>query len=280
MQLSKGYVRVREGELHYRRAVAGGGGTSVLLLQLTPRASEQYEPALQLLAARGYDCWAFDLMGYGRSDKRQRTWEIADYAASIDEAISALDLQPVYLVSGHFSTLVALELILGHRRAVKGLVLDGTPAWTPEDRAEKARSHGTPPYAEPASFSSDGSHMEEFWRFAWGFMSRQHPTFKVEPASDYALRRLVISLLESQFPPTAAQAMYDYDPIPRLRELDMPVLAVTSQTDSLRPCHERVLGLLRHGTGHEFAGVHPLYLINCPAEAKTYVDLLDGFFRC
>lgn len=268
--VEKGYVGTSAGDVHYR---AAGDGRPLVMLQLTPRASEQYEAALPHLARRGYRCVALDLMGYGRSDKRDRPWSVSDFAANVEEALRSLGLAPTRLVAGHFTTLIALELLVGRGAPVAALVLDGTPAWTPEQRAD--RQHA---FKEPAAWSADGAHWREFWNFAWGFIQRQDPAFELNADTQSVVLRLALTLLESQFPPTAAAAIFGYDPLPLLSKLEIPVLAISSATDSLRVCHPRVMSLVPRAREHVFAHTHPLYAVGRPELAGEYAAVIDAFF--
>jgi pimeloyl-ACP methyl ester carboxylesterase len=269
VNVSKAYVPTTRGEVHCRFA---GSGTPLVLLQLTPRASEQFEASIGLFAEAGYRCVAIDLMGYGRSDKRDCEWSVADFAVNVQEALAALDLVPRALVAGHFSALVALEMVVTLEMPVDALVLDGTPAWLPDERAERRRQ-----FRDPPRWRGDGSHWPGFWEFAWGFMQRQDPGLVLDDFNERRVRVVTAALLEAAFPPMAAAAMFDYDPMPLMPRVRVPVLAITSETDSLRPCHARVLESIPGSTGHRFDSVHPLYHVARVDRTGEYVAVVTDF---
>jgi pimeloyl-ACP methyl ester carboxylesterase len=267
--IRKAYVGTSRGDVHCRFA---GDGIPLVLLQLTPRASEQFEPSLDLFAAAGYRCVAIDLMGYGRSDKRDGAWSVPDFADNVREALSVLDIVPRALVAGHFSSLIALEMRVHLDVPIAALVLDGTPAWLPHEREDRRRS-----FREPPPWCSDGSHWPGFWDFAWGFMKRQEPALVLDATSEPCIRMVTAALLEAVFPPMPAAAMFDYDPLPLLARVKVPVLAITSRTDSLRACHARVIEAVPGATGHEFDSVHPLYQLAQVDRAGEYVAVVTDF---
>jgi pimeloyl-ACP methyl ester carboxylesterase len=269
VKVRKAYVGTSRGDVHVRFA---GAGTPLVLLQLTPRSGEQFGTAVGLFADMGYRCVAVDLMGYGRSDDREGDWSVADFAVNVREVLATLDLAPRALVAGHFSALIALDMLVRLEMPIAALVLDGTPAWLPQEREERrSRFH------EPPRWQSNGSHWQGFWDFAWGFMKRQDPGLEIDAVTEPWVRKVAATLLQAVVPPMPAGAMFDTDPMPWLARVRIPVLAITSETDSLRSCHERVLGVIPGSRGHRFACVHPLYSVARPDRAGDYVAVVTAF---
>ena len=92
------------------------------------------------------------------------------------------------------------------------------------------------------------------------------------------VRRITAALLQAVVPPMPAPAMFDFDPIPLMPRVRIPVLAITSETDSLSSCHERVLGAVPGARGHRFDCVHPLYSVARAGRAGEYVSVVADFF--
>ncbi len=96
--IRKSYVDTARGQIHVRSA--GDGEHMLVMLQILPFGSQLFEALMPVLAECGYHAVALDLMGYGRSDKRDDVWLIEDFAANIEDALArrgcCLDISPAW----------------------------------------------------------------------------------------------------------------------------------------------------------------------------------------
>ena len=101
-----------------------------------PLSGRMYAHELSVFAAAGYRALAVDLMGFGRSDRREGpVWSVPQHADVLEEVLSALDARSVTVVGGHYSTPMAVELAQAERAArrdIRALVIDGGPMLPPE----------------------------------------------------------------------------------------------------------------------------------------------------
>jgi pimeloyl-ACP methyl ester carboxylesterase len=269
--ITKSYVATSRGALHVRMA---GAGTPLVLLQILPFASLMFEPALPLLAARGYRAIAFDLMGYGRSDKRDGVWMVEDFAANVLEGLDVLGVMPEFLVGGHFTALIGTEIALRRPQQVKGLVLDGVPVWTREER--ETRKAANP--ASPPVLAEDGAQIQKLWASTLGLIRLVDPDATLTAASEARVLDVFIYALENSYKPGTAEAFFGYDTDVKLRRLAVPTLIVGSPTDTLRRYHETALAHVPGAQGFLFTHTHPLYGVTRPVDATPYVEVLDRFF--
>lgn len=253
--------------MHYR---ACGAGEPLLLLHWAPASGRMYEHLMPLLAARGYRALAPDLHGYGRSDKCDAGWSIADYARPLAEAMRAIDAWPAAVVGGHLSAAVATELAIGEPAGVSKLVLDGSPAWTP---AQRSAAFSVFAGLSPA-LSGSGGHKTYAWDMIERSLAQWDDRFRVTAETLPTLYAYLCDFLETGLVPKKALSAYDLRA--RLPQLDLPVLALTAETEPLRPTHEFVVANVRGARAHVFAGAHPLL---DPARAVEYIDVIDGFLR-
>lgn len=263
----KAYCDTRAGQIHYRVC---GEGDALLLGHWAPASGRMYEHLLPAFAARGYRAIAYDLAGYGRSDKRDDGWAIADYARNLAEVMRVLDARPAFVVGGHLTAAVSAELAIEAPDAVRKLVLDGSPAWTPEQRAELfSRFGGLSP-----QISATGGHKT----FAWDMIERSlvewDDRFRVTPETLPTLYAYLAEFYETRL--VQKPALFAYQMIPRLAQIRVDTLALTAQTEPLRPTHATVLRELAGVREHLFPGAHPLL---DPARAEEYVGTIDAFLR-
>jgi pimeloyl-ACP methyl ester carboxylesterase len=270
MQVSKHYVRTAQGELHYRRC--GESGPVLVLLQILPFATVMFEPLLPLLAQAGLRCVAFDLMGYGRSDKRQGSWTVEDFAENIDEGIRALALEPAFLLGGHFAGMVAAMVAL-RRPGLRRLVLDGTPVWPADYRANLVAELGVKPF----TVTADGQFAMDCWNQVMMMMNLLSPGFEVTAATAPRLRDFTVQLMETTYGPSVVPAMAGFDMSLVLPKLAVETLVLTSEGDSQVKYFPVIMAGIRGAVGQVFPGVHPMHDIGRPERVSEYADTLTKF---
>lgn len=219
MSVSKGYVDVSFGQVHYRRA--GDKGPWLFLLHQSPLSSKQFERCLPYL---GRDCRAvaLDTPGYGNSDIPEKPESLREYAVQLLEAVDGLGAVEFSLAGFHTGAGIALEIaaILPKRRLNK-IILTGVPMLSPEQLQALLDSIALPNIRE------DGAHVGEEWssRFSnWrddGGLEQVHGAV-VDALSVYARYRW------------GFEALLNHEPGSLLRGVQCPVLFVTSNLDSLR----------------------------------------------
>lgn len=156
----RAFVRVPEGQLHYRHAGPAHGGRDATsapaanplwMMHASPASSASVEPlALELARRHGRRVFAPDTPGNGDSAPlRAAEPALRDYADAFARALDALRLERVDLYGYHTGAHIAIELALAHPARVGGLVLDGL-LWL--DDAERADylAHYAPPLVPDA----------------------------------------------------------------------------------------------------------------------------------
>ena len=180
--LRKHYVETARGFVHVQEA---GAASDPALVLVTPTsfAAPLLDGVLPVLAGLGWHALALDLMGYGRSDKREGHWLIDDFADNVLDAIASCGVTPVGLAFGHFSSWVGIEIAsrrVGGRPVLptlRGLALDGTPRVTAAQRAER-QAEGPP---GPTPWDEQGSHALAYWQKV---AAEKYPNGLPKPHSD------------------------------------------------------------------------------------------------
>lgn len=267
--IDKAYVRTARGQLHLRQC---GADPSIVMLQILPFGCAMLEQLMVALGTMGHASLAIDLMGYGGSDRRAGVWQVDDFADNVADALDRLDLRPALFVGGHFGALVASDLALRHSSLVPRLVLDGVPAWTDAERAERAAANQG---AQPVDAA--GEAIIARWKRTVAVVRRADPGHDAGPTGEPGLIEAYRGFLALDHKPGPEGAFFSYATERALRSLRVPTLILGSPTDTLRPFHERALEWIDGARGHVFEGINPLYYLTRPApieELQTYAAIL------
>ncbi len=270
----KAYVETTRGQIHYRQA---GTGRPVILLQLLPFGSRMFEPVMPLLADKGYACYAFDLMGYGRSDERDGEWLVGDFSDNLLEAFDRLSLQPEILVGGHFTSLIAADIALRRPDQIKKLVLDGIPVWDADERLQRFAKNITP---DP--MTEDGTAVLGLWKQTYGMLTKLDPDAKLALSSENDFLESFVAFVRATYKPGTAKAFFEFDTDKKLAALSQFVLIVGSPTDTLAGYHEAAMKLVPNATEHLFDKPHPLYRMTgdqSETDLHAYADMLARFIE-
>lgn len=273
--LHKHYVQTSRGLVHAQEA---GDGPTLVLVTLTSFAPPLLETVLPGLAKRGWRALSLDLMGYGRSDKRGTQWLVEDFADNILEAIAASGAEPVGLICGHFSSWTGIEIAARHPAVVpslRGLVLDGTPRYTPAQRTELQRS-GPP---APQIWDEQGTHALAYWQKVWRILQKLDPDRPLDAVPAQRFRQAVMALMEaSVFEPNTAMAAAQFAIEQKLPLVDLPTLVMCSDTDWNLPHHDGIVAALRHAHSLRLPGVNPLHDLHSPLRGDEYAEHLHRYF--
>jgi pimeloyl-ACP methyl ester carboxylesterase len=220
----RGYVRVAEGLVHYRKA-GPAEGRALVMLHASPSSSRSVEPLARLLPGR---LWMPDTPGNGASSPPGMTVpELGDYADMLDRAADALGLETIDLYGTHTGAHIAIEWAIARPERVRSLILDGVALFD-EATAAEFLAHYAPPQTPDASGT----------QFAWAWnMIRDQMIFWPHYKKDSAhLRRdgqfdakllhdLTLDLLESlETYHQAYEAVFRHKVLARLPLVTRPTL--------------------------------------------------------
>jgi pimeloyl-ACP methyl ester carboxylesterase len=273
-KIYKHYVETDRGLIHMQEA--GNGPKVLAFINITSWGRVLMDQALPLLADRGYRALNIDIMGYGRSDKRDAgSWRIEDFADNIQQALDGADAKPMGYVAGHMAGLIGIEFAHRASTGAKGLVIEGTPIIPPETR-EANRTNPPPP---PTVWSEDGTHAVDYWKRIYGLVKRLDPAFELPTNPSRKLREIYITYLEvGCFEPSTMFGVAHYEVEKKLSEIELPTLVMCSDTDWNLQYHPKILGLLKNGSELRWKGTSPLHNLSGPDRSAEYVDAIDTFF--
>nr|WP_315474685.1 alpha/beta fold hydrolase [uncultured Sandarakinorhabdus sp.] len=143
-----GFVRISEGQIHYRRA-GSADQRPLVMLHASPASSRSLLPLAAALPGR--HLILPDTPGNGLScAPAVASPNLATYAAMLDQAMDALGHRAIDLYGTHTGAHIAIEWAIAHPDRIGTLVLDGVALFSPELRAEFL-AHYAPPQAIDAS---------------------------------------------------------------------------------------------------------------------------------
>ena len=262
------YVDTSRGQLHVTEC---GAGPPIVLMHWVPLSGHMYDAELPHFARLGYRALALDLMGFGRSSRREGLgWQIADHVQVVTEALNALGITNGVMLGGHFSSSIAIELALNPSRASRALVLDGSLLMPKEAFADvRGRAEGL----KGPGLHEDGSHRTWLWDQAVNVYKVFDRDFQVADATVPILYQFVQDYLATGFPgEMGTDAPFDF--ATQLSKLTIPALIVSSETEPLRPSYDAMLAVTPNSSGHMFAGGHPLHN---PARTGEYATAIQAF---
>jgi pimeloyl-ACP methyl ester carboxylesterase len=227
LQAARGYVDTPLGQLHYQQV--GSGSKMIVLLHQVPWFHIYYAHAQAALAEHGMRSIAFDLPGYGLSDRLTIPPDIADYATAIRAGLDELGIDVAMIVGHHTGASVGVEIARQQPQRVACLLLHGVALYTPAEQAARlARPHWdqTP--------TADG-----------GYLARRSQYLAdIVVGSDAARHWSLLSMFIAG--PTewyGHHAVFRYDMAESLQNVDVPVSILSNSADLLDFTFDRVRGL-------------------------------------
>jgi pimeloyl-ACP methyl ester carboxylesterase len=257
----RGYVPVPWGQLHYR----GAGDASapvVLMLHQSPLSSATYEPVLPLLAAAGVRAVAVDTPGYGMSDAPPQEWDIPDYASAVWTFADELGLDRPVLLGQHTGAVIAAEAARQQPSRTAGLVFQGVPLYSAEERAEKMRT-----WAPGYSPAADGAHLLK----VWDRIHDLYPDIGLESADRQVVEYLSVG---PDYAP-AYRAVFRHE-VDTAALAGLPVLLLHGDRDLVARMNDVVTAAFPHAALEEIAGGTDFAHEEHP---EKFAEALAGFVR-
>ena len=118
-------VATREGNMHF---VKQGAGYPLVMLHPLGTSTWAWSAVLDAFSQH-YTCYAFDMLGHGRSDKPTRHFNIPDYAQALDDACQVLNIHRGHYVGNSVGAVLATEMAASFPDRLDKLTLVGSPVW-------------------------------------------------------------------------------------------------------------------------------------------------------
>ena len=162
MEIDRGFVRIKEGLVHYRHAGESKKGDPVPLYMMHagPGSSEGLSDLVAILGATR-QVIAADTLGFGDSvPPAPDEPDLVYYADSVVRILDALGLDRIDVYGSHTGANIGMEIAIAHPDRVRKLVFDGVALFDPALAADMLEN-----YAPPITPEENGEHFIWAWNF-------------------------------------------------------------------------------------------------------------------
>jgi proline iminopeptidase len=224
----------------------GSGSETVLCLNGGPGLACDYlREAHSCLIDHGYRVVAFDQLGTGKSDRSDDTslWTIERYVGEVETVRQALGLGKVHLLGHSWGGWLAIDYALTHHDALKSLILEDTVADMPHLVGELNRLRGalgSETVAMMQRHEAEGTITHPEYLAAITILNYRHvcrlsewPAPVKRSLDDWNMGPYVTMQGPNEFLYTGN--LKDWNRVPDLHRITVPVLITTGQHDELTP---------------------------------------------
>jgi pimeloyl-ACP methyl ester carboxylesterase len=224
----KGFAQTPMGQVLYRDLGPRDSKYTLLLMHQSPMSMVEFGEIQDALAALGVRSVAIDTPGYGLSDHPARFPTIADFADNVVAVLDHLKLKKVIIGGHHTGASIAASFAARHPDRTAGIILHGTPVFTPEEAAKWKQQ---PPFMV-TELKPDGSHLSRLFRAA-----AEAPAGSPPPEM-YGKTWMTIGMF-LQGVDIGHPAAFNYDMTPDLKAIKAPGLILTDVHDVIHDLDQR-----------------------------------------
>jgi pimeloyl-ACP methyl ester carboxylesterase len=226
-KISKAYVQSDHGQLHYRIALPSGpqARPPLLCIHQTPSSGAEWNVVLPDLATDRVVV-APDTPGYGMSDAPPAPLSIPQFAKIMKQFMAQLansgviTAGPFDVMGAHTGSITATEIAKSSPDQVRRLVLFGLAAYDADVRQNKLETL----YDKFPTPGADLAHIEKLWAI---FGQLSDPLMSMEERHV----RMAECLSLGARMPWAYEAVYRYDFLQAMTEVEQKVLIINPQDD-------------------------------------------------
>jgi pimeloyl-ACP methyl ester carboxylesterase len=215
-------------------------------------SSEHWKNQMQYLR-HSYRVVAFDFRSHGKSDSSAHQLFTAEaLAGDIAAVVDSLDLKNFILVGHSMGGAASIAYANANPERVSGLVLVGTPGKTPKEQSIPII----------ASLESDKYQMvmDQYMKTLLADAKHITDTIVMHDVKKIS-RETSINIIK---------ALFEYDPLPAMRDLKMPVLIVSTSREKSQP--NALMNQMPKVSNRVFDGTSHWIQMDKPQEFNTVLD--------
>ena len=165
MVIERGFIRIAEGQVHFRHNVDSKGGRPLVLIHMSPVASGFLVPLLEALGDTR-PLFAPDTLGNGDSAPPAGDQpDIGYFAEALARALDAMKIEAIDLYGVRTGAMIATELAIAQPDRVKRLFVDELLSIGPSVRTGTSGTPCPPPDSQGSQFSWAFHVMKDHWAF-------------------------------------------------------------------------------------------------------------------
>jgi len=260
MSIRKGYVDTPQGQIHYRQ-LKNVDGLPLVLFHQTASSGMMFEQVMTLLAD-DFHTIAPDTPGFGASFPPPGLFTVQDLSDSLHAALTQLGVESCYVFGHHTGSALAVQMAYDHPNLIKKLVLSGPPLLS------EAQINGLKASLKPFAIAEDGSHLTQVWER----IRKRDSALPLETVQ----REVLLTQSARDAAQAAYQAVFEQPFAEQLSALEIPILVMAGENDTLRASLEPAFTLLRSGELRLIAGEGP-YI--CDQNPRAVAEILKSYFK-
>lgn len=237
MTIERAFVRIKEGQVHYRRTMEKIGGRPLVTLHMSPVASSFLVNLLDTLDDGSRRLIAPDTLGNGDSAPLfKKVAEISDFAEALGRVLDALGIDEIDLYGVRTGSMIATELALQQPDRVKRLILDELTVPGPARSTGEVGVPCPPPDAIGSQIDWAFHVMKDHWAFyPWWSRDAEHrnPWNMPDPMELHNQAVAVLKAIRTFG--NAYQAAMKWDRDVRLPHLKVKTMVLHEPTGAIYP---------------------------------------------
>lgn len=260
INIQKTYANSPFGQIHIRQAGELHKPALVLLHQ-TASSGMMFELLMHTLAD-DFSLCAPDTPGFGASFAPPNLLSVKYLSDAIQAALANRGVDNCYLFGHHTGAAIAVQMAFDYPEFVNSMVLSGPPLLT-ENQIEGLRAS-----LRPFEIAEDGSHLTNVWER----IRKRDDALPLEIVQ----REVLLTQSAREAAQGAYQAVFEQPFGEQLSALEIPVLVLAGENDTLRACLEPAYNLLQNGEMKVIPDAGP-YI--CDQNTEVVAEILKDFFK-
>lgn len=257
--IRKGYVDTPHGQIHFRQ-LNQVDGVPLVLLHQTASSGMMFERMMTLLSD-SFHTLALDTPGFGASFSPPSLFTVHYLSSTLHAALTNLGVESCYLFGHHTGSAIAVQMAHDHPNFVKKMVLSGPPL------LNEAQVNGLKASLKPFALAEDGSHLTQVWER----IRKRDSVLPLETVH----REVLLTQSAKEAALGAYQAVFEQPFAEQLSALEIPILVMSGENDTLRASLEPAFSILKNGTMKVIPNQGP-YI--CDQNPQAVADILKEFF--
>ncbi|HNC91839.1 MAG TPA: alpha/beta hydrolase [Anaerolineales bacterium] len=256
--IRKGYVDTPHGQIHFRQ-LNQVDGIPLVLLHQTASSGMMFERMMTLLSD-SFHTLALDTPGFGASFSPPSLFTTHYLSSTLHAALTNLGVESCYLFGHHSGSAIAVQMAHDHPAFVKKMVLSGAPLLS------DSQINGLKASLKPFAIAEDGSHLTQVWER----IRKRDLTLPLETVH----REVLLTQSAREAAQSTFQAVFEQPFAEQLSALEIPILVMAGEHDTLRASLEPAFSVLKNGTMKMIPNEGP-YI--CDQNPQAVADVIREF---
>ena len=256
--IRKGYVDTPHGQIHFRQ-LKQVDGVPLVLLHQTASSGVMFERMMTLLSD-SFHTLALDTPGFGASFSPPSLFTTHYLSSTLHAALTNLGVESCYLFGHHTGSAIAVQMAHDYPNFVKKMVLSGAPLLS------DTQINGLKASLKPFAIAEDGSHLTQVWER----IRKRDSALPLETVH----REVLLTQSAREAAQSTFQAVFEQPFAEQLSALEIPILVMAGEHDTLRASLEPAFSVLKNGTMKMIPNEGP-YI--CDQNPQVVADVIREF---